>query len=190
VWSGVQKLLLDTNRCTAKGVTKKDMKDSEKSLHELNGLLSAAFYSLSEILFLGPGADKPFHSIPINLLINERLSGSQPLRILRISSDIHPNLTSHLSTLIQLTCLDINTIEMEGNGSPLTLPPLLASTLVELRLGSVYVNQVWEPFEASPEGGLVFVSLKSLMLCFSLHRGIQPCHPNAVKYSMGLEDED
>ncbi|KAJ2697156.1 hypothetical protein H4218_004132 [Coemansia sp. IMI 209128] len=112
------------------GVTKKDMKDSEKSLHELNGLLSAAFPSLSEISFLGPGTDKPFHSIPINPLINERLSGSRPLRILQISSDIHPDLTSHLLTPIQLTCLDINTIEMEGNGSPLTLPPLLASTLV------------------------------------------------------------
>ncbi|KAJ2688454.1 hypothetical protein IWW39_002220 [Coemansia spiralis] len=190
VWSGVQKLLLDTSRCTAKGVTKKDMKDSEKSLHELNDLLSAVFPSLSEISFLGPGADKPFHSIPINPLINECLSGSQPLRVLRISSDIHPDLTSHLSTPIQLTCLDINTIEMEGNGSPLTLPPLLASTLVELRLGSVYVNQVWEPFEASSEGGLVFASLKSLTLCFSLRRGIQPRHPNAVKYSMGSEDED
>ncbi|KAJ2264050.1 hypothetical protein GGI01_000179 [Coemansia sp. RSA 376] len=125
-------------------------------------------------------------------LINARLGGPQPLRVLRITSDIHLDFArrlSQLSTPIQLTCLDINTIEMT-EGAPLLLPPLLASTLVELRLGSVYVKKLWEPFIAPPSSSLVFSSLKSLTLCFTLGREIQPRHSNTIKFAMDSEDED
>ncbi|KAJ2075750.1 hypothetical protein GGH13_000390 [Coemansia sp. S155-1] len=141
-----------------------------------------------------PGTRRPHghHRIPISQLINARLGGPQPLRVLRITSDIHLDFArrlSQLSTPIQLTCLDINTIEMT-EGAPLLLPPLLASTLVELRLGSVYVKKLWEPFIAPPSSSLVFSSLKSLTLCFTLSREIQPRHSNAIKFAMDSEDED
>ncbi|KAJ2839770.1 hypothetical protein FBU31_000634 [Coemansia sp. 'formosensis'] len=193
VWLGVEKLYLDTSRCSFKGLRKKDQKGGKKCLDELNELLSTALPSLHEIAFLGPGADKLYHSIPIQQLINERLCGPQPLRVLRIASDIHPDLMSHLSQSslpIQLTCLDINTIIIDGDGAPLRLPPLLAGTLVELRLSSVYVKWVWEPFLAPSEGDLVFSSLKSLTLSFSLGREIQQRRPHAVKFAMDSEDED
>ncbi|KAJ2830501.1 hypothetical protein GGI24_001895 [Coemansia furcata] len=192
-WLGVEKLYLDTSMCTFKGLLKKDQKGGRKCLDELNELLSAALPSLQEIAFLGPGANELYNCVPIQQLINERLSGSQPLRVLRITSDIHPNFTSPLSqpsTPIQLTCLDINTIITDGNGAPLRLPPLLASTLVELRLGSVYVKRLWEPFVAPTKGDLVFSSLKSLTLCFSLGCEIQPRRTNAVKFAVDSEDED
>ncbi|KAJ2861200.1 hypothetical protein GGH94_005056 [Coemansia aciculifera] len=162
----------------------------------LNELLSAALPLLREIAFLGPGANKAYNCILIHRLINTRLDGPQPLQVLRITSDIHPDFTSHLSRLstpIQLTCLDINIINISEDtvgGTPLLLPPLLASTLIDLRLGSVYVRKLWEPFVAPSDSDLVFSSLKSLTLCFTLGREIQPREYNATKFSMDSEDED
>ncbi|KAJ2103718.1 hypothetical protein GGI09_000516 [Coemansia sp. S100] len=145
-----------------------------------------------EISFLGPGAHMVYNRIPISQLINARLGGPQPLRVLRITSDIHLDFArrlSQLSTPIQLTCLDINTIEIT-EGAPLLLPPLQTSTLVELRLGSIHVKKLWEPFIAPPSSSLLFSSLKSLTLCFTLGREIQPRHSNAIKFAVDSEDED
>ncbi|KAJ2864223.1 hypothetical protein GGH94_003049 [Coemansia aciculifera] len=166
--------------------------DGKKSLDPLNELLSAALPSLREISFLGPGASKVYHCIPIYQLISEHLGRPQRLQALLITSDSHPELMSHssrLSTPIRLTCLDINTIEMV-KGAPLRLPPLLASSLVELRLGAIYFRKVWEPFVAPFKRDLVFSSLKSLTLCFLMRREIQPRNHNAIKFAMDSEDED
>ncbi|KAJ2347330.1 hypothetical protein GGH92_003242 [Coemansia sp. RSA 2673] len=192
VWRGIERLHLDTSQCNFKGVLKKDVKGGKRSLDSLNKLLLAALPSLREISFLGPCANKLYHGIPIQQLISEHMGRPQPLRVLRITSDIHPDLTSHssrLSTPIRLTCLDINTIEM-AEAAPLRLPPLLASSLVELRLGAMYFRKVWEPFAAPSKRSLVFSSLKSLTLCFSLRREIQPRNSNAIKFDMNSDDED
>ncbi|KAJ2886408.1 hypothetical protein H4R27_000699 [Coemansia aciculifera] len=192
VWSGVERLHLDTSKCNFRGVLKKNLRIGKKSLDALNRLLSAALPSLREISFLGPGASKVYHYIPIYQLISEHLGRPRLLRALRITSDSHSDLMSHssrLSTPIRLTCLDINAIEMV-EGAPLRLPPLLASYLVELRLGAIYFRKVWEPFVAPFKRDLVFSSLKSLTLCFSMRREIQPRNHNAIKFAMDSEDED
>ncbi|KAJ1925702.1 hypothetical protein GGI09_000511 [Coemansia sp. S100] len=192
VWPGVERLHFDTSKCSFKGLRWIFPSSCERALAALNRVLSAALPSLREISFLGPGAHMVYNRIPISQLINARLGGPQPLRVLRITSDIHLDFArrlSQLSTPIELTCLDINTIEIT-EGAPLLLPPLLASTLVELRLGSIYVKKLWEPFIAPPSSSLVFSSLKSLTLCFTLGREIQPRHSNTIKFAMDSEDED
>ncbi|KAJ2870197.1 hypothetical protein GGH93_005756 [Coemansia aciculifera] len=193
VWPGVERLHLDTSKCNFRGLRRRFPNSGEETLDILNELLSAALPSLREIEFLGPGANKAYNCIPIHRLINAHLDGPQSLRVLRITSDTHLDFTSHLlrlSTPIELTCLDINTVKTPGDGAPLCLPPLLAGTLKELRLGSVYVRKLWEPFVAPSDSDLVFSSLKSLTLCFTLGREIQPREYNATKFSMVSEDED
>ncbi|KAJ2061152.1 hypothetical protein GGI17_003262 [Coemansia sp. S146] len=169
VWSGVERLHLDTSKCNFKGLLKKNLRSGKRQ-----------------------AASKVYHRIPIYQLISEYLGRPQPLRALRITPDSHPDLMSHssrLSTPIWLMCLDINAIEMV-EGAPLRLPPLLTSSLMELRFGAMYFRKVWEPFVALFKRDFVFSPLKSLTLCFSMRQEIQLRNSNAIKFAMDSADED
>ncbi|KAJ2896953.1 hypothetical protein IWW38_001866, partial [Coemansia aciculifera] len=174
-----------------------------ESTDALNELLMQAMPSLCKIEFLGSADDEIYHGIPIDRLINEHLGGPKPLQVLRVVSNMHPALTStHMADMssvpIQLTRLDLNTSDGMDGGAALRLPPLLASSLVELRLGSVAANRIWEPFlpdtsaaaGSSRAGRLVFSSLKSLSLSFTKMCEIKSRFSSGIQYSIDDEDND
>ncbi|KAJ2908471.1 hypothetical protein GGI21_002854 [Coemansia aciculifera] len=159
--------------------------------------------SLCKIEFLGSADNEIYRGIPIDRLINEHMGGQKPLQALRVVSNMHPALTStHMADMssapIQLTHLDLNTSDGRDGGVALRLLPLLASSLVELRLSSVAANQMWEPFLPSiaaaavnsRANSLVFSSLKSLSLRFTKMCEIKSRSSSGIQYSIDDEDDD
>ncbi|KAJ2059870.1 hypothetical protein GGI17_004143 [Coemansia sp. S146] len=144
-----------------------------KAFATINEMLSLSLPSLNEISYRGYGMRKHHEVIPIEQLINERLRGPNPLRVLRVESDCSPEFTGFSRLLgdapLSIECFILN---CSDNKTLCLLPLLMANTLVELTLGSVDPHWVWAPFVGNnatrePNGHLLFPCLQSLTLIFA-----------------------
>ncbi|KAJ2887572.1 hypothetical protein IWW38_005109, partial [Coemansia aciculifera] len=134
---------------------------------KLNELLALCLPSLREISI---GIKDP---TAVAWLINDFLHWETPMRALRLTCLTSlAALASYKSPRnapppapIEITCLSMDPILY---GDSLHLHPILASSLVELTLGPVRLERIWDPFvTASGDTGgddLVFSSLRSLSL--------------------------
>ncbi|KAJ1669931.1 hypothetical protein GGF38_001879, partial [Coemansia sp. RSA 25] len=138
---------------------------------DLNELLMIALPSLSEIVWLDNYRYYVDTPISLSWLTSERLRGPEPLRALQVASGAIPEVLTAYSpppdsaaapAPIKIACLGI---ENRDRRSPLRLPPVFASTLVELTLDPVAKDEVWEHFVAD-NTQLEFPCLRVLALHF------------------------
>ncbi|KAJ1820557.1 hypothetical protein LPJ60_003141 [Coemansia sp. RSA 2675] len=171
-WLGVERLCIDisSSKFATTAATFRESGDEDEKV--FNKLLSLCLPSLREIHALGITGGYYSLGVPVSYLVNERLYGSTPLKALRMVAGGFPErepLNQHRSA----APIDIAHLHVDHNdgSSALQLPPVLASSLVELTLNPVTAKQVWDPFVAdgmqgSPGGSLVFSRLRSLSLGF------------------------
>ncbi|KAJ2065440.1 hypothetical protein GGI17_000253 [Coemansia sp. S146] len=187
VWPGVERLRIDTRYGDYNTQTKErqDFGPEYSGCNEIgtghiyhkafNELLSRALPSLREIEYYGDFTVEIYSAVPINGLIYERLHGSTPLRALRIAGDCGPDVSNENrkkrepDAPVRIERLEIDTAE--GMFS-MSMPPIMASSLVELKLEPTIVDEVWKPFVSevvptSNRAHLQFSSLKTLKLGFS-----------------------
>ncbi|KAJ2880681.1 hypothetical protein H4R27_004574 [Coemansia aciculifera] len=144
----------------------------------LNKLLSQALPLLREIEYCGNYGNytvEMYHTLPISGLIYERLHGNTPLHTLRITADCRPDVSNEngkrkeLDAPVRIKRLEIDYLEASFS---ISIPPIVASSLVELKLEPVIVDEVWKPFVSeivptSTRAHLLFSSLKKLKLGFA-----------------------
>ncbi|KAJ1920427.1 hypothetical protein LPJ71_001428 [Coemansia sp. S17] len=188
VWPGVERLRIDTFYADFVTQTKErhDFGPEYNGSHvigtghtyhrALNELLSRALPSLREIEYYGDMTVEIYAAVPVNGLIYERLHGPTPLRTLRIAGDCGPDVSNEnkkegkQDAPVSIERLEIDTTE--GVFS-ISMPPILASSLIELKLEPAIVDEVWKPFVSkvvptSNKTPLLFSSLKTLKLGFSM----------------------
>ncbi|KAJ2255575.1 hypothetical protein GGI13_001553 [Coemansia sp. RSA 455] len=161
VWPGVERLRIDTFYADFVTQTKErhDFGPEYNGGHvigtghtyhrALNELLSRALPSLREIEYYGDTTVEIYAVVPVNGLIYERLHGPTPLRTLRIAGDCGPDVSNEnkkggkQDAPVCIERLEIDTTE--GVFS-ISMPPIMASTLIELKLEPAIVDEVWKPF--------------------------------------------
>ncbi|KAJ2877082.1 hypothetical protein GGH93_000240 [Coemansia aciculifera] len=173
VWHGIERLRIDISGCEL-GISFGRRENGQQARNALSELLSLALPSLREIVLLGVGGRIHNTTAPIYKLIAERLYGPKSLRSLRIIPGILPEhwLISdwHRQAILPINIGHLH-IDTRDRGPPLRLPPVLASSLVELSLNHVTASRIWNPFVADDgqstlDGSLVFSRLRSLSLGF------------------------
>ncbi|KAJ2064159.1 hypothetical protein GGI17_001204 [Coemansia sp. S146] len=103
------------------------------------------------------------------------LHGNTPLRTLRIAADCGPDVSNEsgkkkeLDAPVRIERLEIDYLEVSFS---ISIPPIVASSLVELKLEPVIVDEVWKPFVSevvptSTRAHLLFSSLKTLKFGFA-----------------------
>ncbi|KAJ2860207.1 hypothetical protein GGH94_005659 [Coemansia aciculifera] len=174
VWHGIERVRIDISGCEL-GISFGRRENGQEAGNALSELLSLALPSLREIVLLGVGGRIYNTAAPIYQLVAGRLYGPKPLRSLRIIPGFFPE-RRLMSDWQQQAILPINIghlhIDTRDRGPPLRLPPVLASSLVELSLNHVTANQIWDPFVSDDEqgtcdGSLIFSRLR--LLCLGFH---------------------
>ncbi|KAJ2039122.1 hypothetical protein H4S04_008194 [Coemansia sp. S16] len=176
-WPGIERLqfnMLDHSNYSANA---SEAMCEPETVSAFNMFLSRALPSLREIYYTG-FSDNPQNTFnPIAPLIEERLYGPAPIRVLRLSSDCKLKLKGRVGDPDAPIVLERLSINYEKTFFITLLPIVQANTLVELKLGPSFCNYIWDSFvvdgaPGSPEGRLVFSRLESLSLCFRLGMGL------------------
>ncbi|KAJ2100159.1 hypothetical protein GGI09_002411 [Coemansia sp. S100] len=176
-WPGIERLqfnMLDHSNYSANA---SEAMCEPETVSAFNMFLSRALPSLREIYYTG-FSDNPQNTFNlIAPLIEERLYGPAPIRVLRLSSDCKLKLKGRVGDPDAPIVLERLSINYEKTFFIMLLPIVQANTLVELKLGPSFCNYIWDSFvvdgaPGSPEGRLVFSRLESLSLCFRLGMGL------------------
>ncbi|KAJ2097001.1 hypothetical protein GGI09_004070, partial [Coemansia sp. S100] len=187
VWPGIERLRIDMN-CSDNTTQSEVRQDFGPELpnhtefgtghlhhRALNEFLSRALPALREIEYYAFKAVEMYGTLPINGLIYERLHGNTPLRTLRIAADCGPDVSNasekkrEPDAPVRIERLEIDYSKLSFS---ISIPPIMVSSLVELKLEPVIVDEVWNHFvsEAVPtstKAHLLFSSLKTLKLGFA-----------------------
>ncbi|KAJ2353553.1 hypothetical protein GGH92_000587 [Coemansia sp. RSA 2673] len=176
-WPGIERLQFNILDHPNNSANASEAMCEPETLSAFNMFLSRALPSLREIYYTG-FSDNPQNTFnPIAPLIEERLYGPAPIRVLRLSSDCKLKLKGRVGDPDAPIVLERLSINYEKTFFITLLPIVQANTLVELKLGPSFCNFIWDSFvvdgaPGSPEGRLVFSRLESLSLCFRLGMGL------------------
>ncbi|KAJ2073328.1 hypothetical protein IW146_002395 [Coemansia sp. RSA 922] len=176
-WPRVERLQLGMLDSSSDSVNSSKVTRKYETLKAFNDLLSRALPSLNKIAYNGFCINLQNRFNPISPLIEERLYGPAPIRVLRFFSDCELKLNGRVGDTDAPIVLDRMCISYQRCFTNTAIPTVQANALVEFSFGKISFGHVWGSFvvdgaPGSPEGRLVFSRLESLTLSFNMAMGL------------------